>query len=115
MTWEYRLIPEAVKDLKKLDGSQRKQVIKALDKLMTNPLPKSEGGYGSPLGNKNGVDLTGFLKIKLRGAGLRIVYKLVRIEGVAYVIIIEARAEAEVYESAKRRIEAFEYWYESLE
>ena len=115
MTWEYRLIPEAVKDLKKLDGSQRKQVIKALDKLMTNPLPKSQGGYGSPFGNKNGVDLTGFLKIKLRGSGLRIVYKLVRIEGVAYVIIIGARAEAEVYEAAKRRIEAFEYWYESLE
>ncbi len=114
MTWEYRLSPDAVKDLKRLDGSQRKQVIRALDKLMTNPLPKSEGGYGSPLGNKNGVDLTGFLKIKLRGAGLRIVYKLVRIEGVAYVLIIGAREDAEVHQDAQRRMRAFDYWYESL-
>ncbi len=114
MDWEYRLTPAAMKDLKRLDGSQRKQVVKALDKLVSNPLPKSEGGFGSPLGNKNGVDLTGFLKIKLRGAGLRIVYKLVRIEGVAYVIIIGARADDEVYEEAERRMQAFEYWYESL-
>lgn len=115
MDWQYRLIPEAVKDLKRLDGSQRKQVVRALDKLMANPLPKSEGGYGSPLGNKNGVDLTGFLKIKLRGAGLRIVYKLVRIEGVAYVVVIGAREDAEVYQDAQKRMQAFEYWYQSLE
>lgn len=114
MDWEYRLTPAAMKDLKRLDGSQRKQVVKALDRLVSNPLPKSEGGFGSPLGNKNGVDLTGFLKIKLRGAGLRIVYKLVRIEGVAYVIIIGARVDDEVYEEAERRMQAFEYWYESL-
>lgn len=115
MGWEYRLTPDAMNDLKALDGSRQKQVIRALDKLVVNPLPKSEGGYGSPLGNRNGVNLTGFLKIKLRGAGLRIVYKLVRVDGIAYVVIIGAREDAEVYRDAKRRIEAFEYWYESLE
>jgi mRNA interferase RelE/StbE len=114
MKWQYRLSPDAFADLTALDGSQQKQVLKALDKLVLNPLPQAEGGYGSPLGNKGGVDLTGFLKIKLRGAGLRIVYKLVKIDGAAYVIIIGARESEQVYREAKRRMEAFEYWYDSL-
>ncbi len=114
MQWQVKLTPDAKADIKALDGSQRKQVFKALQKLASNPLPQQEGGYGSPLGNKGGIDLTGFLKIKLRGAGLRIVYKLVKIEGVAYVIIVGAREASQVYREAKRRMEAFEYWYDSL-
>lgn len=66
MNWEVEYLPEAESDLKSLDGSQRILVLKAIKKVKQNPLPVYEGGYGKPLGNKNGNDLTGFLKVKLK-------------------------------------------------
>ena len=66
---------------------------------------RKEGGYGKPLGNKGGINLSGFLKIKLRDLGIRVVYKLVRTETQILIIIIGARVDDEVYEAAKDRIE----------
>jgi mRNA interferase RelE/StbE len=105
MSWEYEYLPEAKKDLLALDGSQRKLVLKALAKVQQNPLSQAEGGYGKPLGNKNGNDLSGFLKIKLKAAGLRIVYKLVKINDKMLIVVIGAREDDEVYEVAQKRIQ----------
>ena len=69
----------------------------------TSPLPVTEGGYGKPLGNKHGNHLAGLLKIKLRGAGIRVVYKLIRTESEMLVVVIGVRADDEVYEIAERR------------
>lgn len=52
MSYELSHLPEAVSDMQKLDGSQRKLVRKALAKLSTNPLPQTEGDMGSSLGTK---------------------------------------------------------------
>ena len=46
MSYELTYLSEAIDDMEKLDGSQRKMVRKALGKLKDNPLPQSEGGYG---------------------------------------------------------------------
>ena len=78
MNWKLVYLPEAARDLKNLAGNQRILVVKALDKVLQNPLPVNEGGHGKPLGNKQGNDLVGFLKIKLKSAGIRVVYKLIR-------------------------------------
>ena len=64
--WKVSYFDEALEDLKKMDNSQRKQVLKAIDKVKTNPLPQNEGGYGKPLGNKRGINLTNLYKIKLK-------------------------------------------------
>ena len=104
MNWELEFLTEALKDLKNLGGNQRILVLKSIKKVQTNPLPTSEGGYGKPLGNKNGNNLSGFFKIKLRDAGIRVVYKLVRTETQMLVIVIGARADDEVYEIADKRI-----------
>jgi len=80
MSWKVEYLPEAEKDLKGLDGSQRNLVLKAIKKVQQNPLPVDEQGYGKPLGNHNSTNLAGLLKIKLRSAGLRIVYQLRRTE-----------------------------------
>ena len=66
MSWEVEYLPEANQDLKNLDGSQRLLVLKAIKKVQQNPISIYEGGYGKPLGNKNGSDLSGFLKVKLK-------------------------------------------------
>lgn len=98
-------LPEAENDLRRLDGSQRKLVLKALQKVRSNPLPQSEGGYGKPLGNKLSNNLSGLLKIKLRASGLRIVYRLIRSNDKMLIIVIGARADNDVYETAQKRIQ----------
>lgn len=104
MSWGIKYLPEALEDLRKLDGSQKILVRKAIQKVLQNPVPKSEGGYGKRLGHKNNVNLSGFLKVKLKGAGLRIVYKLIRRDGDMLVVIIGAREDEEVYAIAEKRI-----------
>ena len=104
--------PDAVKDIKRLDGSQRKIVLKAIEKIRTNPLPQNEGGFGKPLGNKAGTDLTGFMKIKRRGSGIRVVYRLVKMKGKMAIVVVGAREDMEVYRAARRRAVDFEKWAE---
>lgn len=96
MNWKLEYLPEAAQDLKDLDGSQRILVLKAIKKVQQNPLPVDEQGYGKPLGNHNGTDLAGLLKIKLRSVGLRVVYQLLRTESSMIVIVIGVRDDEEV-------------------
>lgn len=44
------------------------------------------------------------MKIKLRDFGIRIVYKVIRVDGIMKIIVISARTDEQVYkEAAKRR------------
>lgn len=104
MIWDVKYLPEALEDLRKLDGSQRILIRKAIQKISQNPLPEKEGGYGKLLGNKNNTNLSGFLKVKVKGAGLRIVYQLIRCDDDVLIIVIGAREDDEVYEIAQKRI-----------
>lgn len=103
MNWKLEYLPEAEDDFKALDGSQRNLVLKAIKKVQQNPLPADENGYGKLLGNQNGKNLAGLLKIKLRAAGIRVVYQLQRTETAMLVIVIGVRADEEVYEIAQKR------------
>ena len=103
MTWEVKYLPEADKDIASLARNQQIVVQKAIKKVKENPLPQSEGGYGKPLGHKHGTNLTSFLKIKLRGEGIRIVYKLFRTETQMLVVVVGVREDDEVYEIAQHR------------
>jgi len=99
MMWDVVFSEEAEKDRAALDGSVQAQVDKVIYKVAQNPLPKSEGGYGTPLrGN-----LAGLCRIKLLKLGIRVVYKLVRTEASMKIIVIAARADDEVYEMAAKR------------
>lgn len=108
MSWKLQFLPEATKDFKSLAGNQQTMVAKAIKKVLENPLPAAEGGYGKPLGNKGGNNLTGLLKIKLKSAGIRVVYKLVRTETEMLVVVIGARADEEVYDTAQHRVQKYD-------
>jgi len=95
---------EAKQDLKGFNKSQESQIVKSIRKVAQNPFPQNEGGYGKPLGNKRGRNLTGYLKIKFVKLGVRVVYKLVRTETIMKIIVIAARSDDEVYEIAAKRI-----------
>ena len=87
MNWKLVYLPEAAKDLKNLAGNQRLMIVKVIGKVLQNPLPVTEGGYGKPLGNKQGNDLAGFLKIKLRDIGSRVMYKRIHTEMLVVAMI----------------------------
>ena len=48
MKWEVEYLPEAIKDIKKLDNSNRLLVRKAIQKVSSNPVSTYEGGFGHP-------------------------------------------------------------------
>ena len=103
--WKVEYLRESLEDIKRLDHSQRLQVVKAINKVAVNPLPQAEGGYGKPLSNKSGTNLAGYCKIKLLRLGLRIVYKVVRENNIMKIVVVSARADDEVYILAQKRIE----------
>ena len=105
MNWKLLYLPEAEKDYRSLDHNQQLIVTKAIDKICSNPLPAEEGGFGKPLGHKRGLNLTGYLKVKLRKEGIRIVYTLVRTKSEVIVVVIGMRSDDEVYELAQKRIQ----------
>ena len=104
--WELSFLPEAREDLRALDGSQRIRVVKAIAKVQSNPLPSPEGGYGKPLGNKRLSQLSGLMKVKLKSDGIRIVYKLERIEHAMRIVVIGVRSDDAVYREARKRRES---------
>ena len=95
-TWKVELIPEAHADFNKLDGSVKKQVLKQLVKLEQNPK------YGTPLGNKAGINLEGYFKLYAAKKRIRIVYQ--KIGHTIKVIAIDKRENMEVYRIALKRI-----------
>lgn len=103
MNWSIEFLPEARDDLDRLDGSVRPQILKGIKKISRNPLPDSSGGYGKPLGNQSGTDLSGLMKIKFKKIGIRVVYKIEMTEKVMKIIIISARTDNNVYEDAEKR------------
>ncbi len=72
--------------------------------MSANPLPYTEGGYGKPLGHHAANNLTGLLKVKLRKAGLRIVYQLERRGKQMIVVIIDIRDDERIYRLVEKRL-----------
>ena len=97
MKWTVRYLREAEEDLSRLDGSGSREVRKAIEKLKTDP-----ENLGKALGHKQ-VNLTGLREVKLREAGVRIVYKC-RTENSLLIVVVGFKADDEVYKIADRRM-----------
>lgn len=104
MVWNIEFTKEAQKDIRKLREPSKSHVNEAINKVVQNPLPFTEGGYGKPLGHKRDGNLTGYLKVKLRGEGLRVVYRLERTVHSMTVVVVSVRDDNTVYKEAARRI-----------
>ena len=50
MNWKLVYLPEAAKDLKNLAGNQRLMVVKAINKVLQNPLPVQRAAMESRWG-----------------------------------------------------------------
>ena len=103
MAYKVEYYPPAVKDLKGLDKSTQRLVLKAIQKVSENPLSMKDGGYGKPLKNTNTTKLSGLLKIKLRNSGIRVVYKVEKVKSEMTIIVIAVRENNIVYKIAHKR------------
>ncbi len=106
MTWNIRITDEAKKDYSKIEKSVQSQVLAGIIKVSKAPFP-SPNGYGKPLGNKKGNNLTGFFKIKYRGIGIRVVYTLVVDKATMNIVVISHRDDNYYYEFASRLYEKY--------
>ena len=107
MTWNLIFLPEADDDFNSLDLRRQLIVDTAIKRVLQNLLPQSESGYGKPLGLKGGRNLTGFLKIKLKGEGIRIAYQLIRTRTTMRVVVVGVGEDDEVYKMALKRKEKY--------
>jgi mRNA interferase RelE/StbE len=99
MAYKVIFTKDADNDLKGLDKSVRTQVIKKVIALQENLF------LGDPLGNKFGLDLTGYYKIYVAKKAYRIVYRLIgeQIE-VVEIVGIGRRDKEEVYRLVVKRL-----------
>ena len=106
MTWQIKIAQEAKKDYRKLDRGVRRQVFAGILKVSKNPYPHPKG-YGKPLGNKHGNNLTGFFKIKYRDIGIRVVYTLIPEKWVMNILVVSERDDDLCYEVATKLYERY--------
>ncbi|MCL6701073.1 type II toxin-antitoxin system RelE/ParE family toxin [Pseudomonas sp. T1.Ur] len=85
--------PKALKELKKLDGAVRLQLLKKLRERQGHPRIPGDALHG----------MKDCYKIKLRGAGYRLVYRVEDERIVILVVAIGKRERSNVYDSAKTR------------
>jgi len=104
--FEIRFDPEAVKEYNKIDNSIIDIVDKAIDELEYRA-----DEVGKDLKNNSESKLAGCKEIKLRGEGVRIVFKItnlvVEVLRVVYIYAIEKRSRDIVFKLADKRYKKF--------
>ncbi len=102
--FEVRLDPDAIKEYNNLDNSVTVIVNKAIDELETRA-----DEVGKTLGKKHFSNLTGCKEIKLRNAGIRIVFRvtneIIDTLKVVYILAIEQRSKHNVFKIAGGRLD----------
>ena len=109
--FKVRFLKAAQEDYDALDGSQKKWVETAIERLTVR-----RGELGEPLHKFPADDLRGCKKLKNRSLGLRIVFRIIspfECE-VIEIIVIGKRCDSEVYLIAGKRLQAIRDQYNQL-
>ena len=98
MTYRVKFHPEAEKEFLELDKGVRERLAKQLVKIASYP------ELGERLGNRNGIDLSGYRKMYAEKKKIRIVYEVVEEEILIYIMAIGERDDMAVYKTALKRL-----------
>jgi mRNA interferase RelE/StbE len=100
----YRVVltAAAAEDFRQLDGSLKEPVAKQLRTLETVPR------LGEHLGNRAGLDLTGYYKLYAAKKSIRIVYRILDQEILVEVVAIGKREDLAVYQEALKRLKPWD-------
>lgn len=106
-----RFLKEAQEDYEELDGSQKKWVKAALQRL-----EERGGEIGEQLYKHEDADLCGCKKLKNNKMGLRIVFRENKTNelDIIEIIVIGKRKDLEVYITAGKRIQSMSEIYDDL-
>ncbi len=96
--YKVKFHPEAYAEFEKLDGRCKQTVTKKILNIAKNPL------IGKDLGNKAGIDLSGYKKVYSDRKKIRIVYKIIKQAICIDIIAIGNREDLDVYKAAYKRI-----------
>ncbi len=99
MSYEIEYHKEVEKDLKEFDRSIKIKLLKQVEKLSLSPQ------LGESLGNKFGLDLSGYKKMYCCKKQIRIVYKIGNEKVVVFIVAIGKREDEQVYKLASERKE----------
>ncbi len=97
MAYEIEFLPGAAREFAALDGSLKRLAAKQIDKLAEDP------ELGEPLGNRLGVNLTGYRRLYFGRKAFRIVYEIKRGRLLVLIIGIGRRERGEIYREVARR------------
>ena len=98
MTYKILFHPDAAKEIAGLDNRVRLLVLKQIKKLSLTP------GLGNELGNKRGIDLSGYRKLYADKKKIRIVYKIVAEKVLVQIIAVGKREDMKVYKKTAKRL-----------
>ena len=98
MTYKVLFHPDAAKEIACLDNRVKILVLKQIKKLSLAP------GLGSELGNRQGIDLSGYRKLYADKKRIRIVYKIVDEKLLIQIIAVGRREGMKVYQKAATRL-----------
>lgn len=98
MSYKILFHPLAQKELLELDNSIRILVLKQIKKISEAPL------LGEELGNKSGMNLSGYRKMYAAKKSVRIVYTIKNDIVAVKIIALGKRSDFEVYKAASERI-----------
>ena len=99
MIYKVLFHPDAAKEVARLDNRVKLLVLKQIKKLSITP------GLGRELGNRHGINLSGFRKLYADKKKIRIVYKVVDEKVLVQIIAIGKREGMEVYQKAATRLQ----------
>ena len=97
MNYKIIIHPEAAQDIKALDHAVQLLVFKQFKKISQTPF------IGVQLGNKMGMDLSGYRKIYVDKKRIRIVYKIFEERILIQIIAVGKREGMNVYQKASKR------------
>ncbi|MHB8063260.1 MAG: type II toxin-antitoxin system RelE family toxin [Ruminiclostridium sp.] len=107
--FDVRLDPDALKEYNKLDNSILEFVNNQIDELEFRA-----DEVGKILENKNSTKLAGCKEIKLRDAGIRIIFRvtneIVEVLQIVYIMTIEKRSRDYVFKVAHERNKQFRHF-----
>ena len=89
--------PLIIEDMKQLNNSIQILVLKKIKQLQQSP------ELGKPLGNKNGMNLSGLKKVYVAKKQVRIVYEILNNILIIRIVAIGKREDMEVYKEAEKR------------
>ncbi len=98
MKYKIAFHPDAANDLKELDHRVKILVFKQINKIAAKP------ALGQNLGQKHGIDLSGYKKVYADKKRIRIVYKVIDEMVLIKVIAVGKREGVKVYKKAGDRL-----------